>query len=1114
MFKAWSINRLLKLWAFATILAILVISTVAIYTNDLFSSSQNNLIEKVLPIENASRQINAVASLFITRQKQVIASRSIESIASLTPRDQLESEFAIQWKQISASVDSESDTKIVDALNEYYREFLLVDSELLRLITEQHTIRKELLAKTNKVAELEQSVRNNVEAVSGRINLQHSLNNRKLARTLNKKLSLEEVNQQMSEQESIEKMSQGIRLSILQISAVTQKLLLSDNPDMLLSIRDNNIKQYQTVLLNNIQLLKRSLTNNSELLELMESLEREVTSLMAIVIEDDSAIYKLRLKQIEINQLLAEGQQKSITILKKITVKLDTLASIVRDKSLRTVKNSTKTVEQAQLLIMILAVCITFGMIGFIISIAKRINTSLAELSSAMHALSAGFFDTRLKVLSGKSEFGVIATDFNQFAFNTQKLIGDLADAKNTLQVREQYLSTILNGVPEAILTISAEGVITSTNPVAEEVLKADDETLTGLNLNYFLAEEYRDMSLDEISSILEGNRELEGNNYDNKSFSMWLSLNRVSNFKEDMWVCVIADITAWKKAEQNLKTTSSELDAILENALVGIAFIKNRTLLRVNSKFEQLFATDRVIVEGESTRMLYASDEIYDQMGEDAYSALSAGESYIAEIRLARQDGSLFWGMMSGKAMDVSDPHSGSIWLFEDITVQRENDEKLRRLANSDSLTGLPNRSVFNDRLEHAIHKAHRNSARLAVFFLDLDHFKHINDSLGHKAGDILLCEVATRLKSCIREGDTVARLGGDEFTVILEEVRSARHVGGVANKVLNAIAQPYVLDGVEVNVSPSIGISLYPADGRDVDLLVRNADAAMYHAKNTGRNNFQFYSGEMNAQAAKRLSMETSLRRAIENNEFYLHFQPQVDIRTGIITGAEALLRWRNEKWGDVSPAEFVPILEDAGLISAVGQTVIKQAIEAYLTLKDKLDPDFRMAVNLSGRQFQGGQLTRFIEDQLATTGMLAKNLELEITESVLMDDTELAITTLNSLSGVGITLAIDDFGTGYSSLSYLKRFPLNVLKIDRSFVRDVNIDKDDAAIVMAILAMSHRLNLEVIAEGVETAEQLKFLEDNDCDRVQGYFFSKPLSLEGFSSFIDDNSVVLIKN
>lgn len=360
-----------------------------------------------------------------------------------------------------------------------------------------------------------------------------------------------------------------------------------------------------------------------------------------------------------------------------------------------------------------------------------------------------------------------------------------------------------------------------------------------------------------------------------------------------------------------------------------------------------------------------------------------------------------------------------------------------------------------------------------------------------------------------CVREGDTVARLGGDEFTVILEDVRSAKYVAKVADKILAAISQSYFLDTTEVNISPSIGISLYPSDGRDVDMLLRNADAAMYHAKKHGRNNFQFYSAEMNAQADKRLAMETSLRRAVENNEFFLQFQPQIDLETGVISGAEALLRWYSEPWGNVSPVQFIPILEDTGLIAEVGEQVLRQACQAFMTIKETVDTDFLMAVNLSGRQFKGGQLTAYVRQLLEELDMSAKNLELEITESILMSDSDSAITSLRELAEMGITLAVDDFGTGYSSLSYLKQFPLNVLKIDRSFVRDVTEDTDDAAIVDAILAMSKRLELDVVAEGVETSGQLTFLQEHGCQRVQGYYFSKPLMLEDLITFIKHEEI-----
>jgi len=1111
MFKSWSIKSLLQLWSFATILAILVIASVAIYTNNFFSESQNNLTNNVLPMEDASRQISAISFSFITRQKQIIASNSLDDVNILVSRKNLEKEFSRQLQRMLSLVDDNAvGRQIVNSLQDNYQRFLDVDSQLLQLIRSQHELRNQLKKLTDAGALLEQKIQNQVEGISGRINLRVSRNKR--ARRLSQakegnKAFVETII--FSEQDAIQKLSQSVRLSVINISYLTQNLLQSESADTLLSLRDNDIRQHESILESDINQLKGKLQFDRALLTMTEVLERDILELMRIVVEGDSAIYHLRLKQLENNKLLRLGQKHSISILKIITEKLNGLSTLVSGESLQTVSKSVRVAEQAQWIILLLSIFITLGMIRFIISISRRINSPLSELRSAMHALSSEQFDTRLNVVEGKSEFAVLATDFNVFAGNTQKLIGDLADAKDSLQVREQHITAILHGVPEAILTLTSSGEIQSTNPAAERVLKANKDTIVGMNLSRFFTEEQKISSLSSIESHLKVSQEFDGLDYNNQPFSMWLSLNSISSVNDGLWVCVISDITAWKQAEENLKTTSSELDTILENAMVGIAFIKERTLQRVNQKFEQLFGYEREDIEGQSAQSLYLTDDAFSQIGEQAYSILRSGESFEGEVQLVRKNGEAFWCSLSSKAISADRPQDGSIWLFEDVTLQREKDEKLLNLASLDPLTSLPNRTVFNDRLEHAIHQSHRSSTRLAVFFLDIDHFKHINDSLGHKAGDILLCEVAQRLKECVREGDTVARFGGDEFTIILEDVRSAQHVGKVADKILTAISQSYMLENTEVNVSPSIGISLYPADGRAADLLLKNADAAMYHAKNNGRNNFQFYSSEMNAQAAQRLTMETALRKAVEQSEFYLHFQPQINLETGIISGAEALLRWNSEQWGDVSPAEFVPILEDTGLINEVGCVVLRQAVQAYLSLQDKLEPDFQIAVNLSGRQFQGGQLSAFVRDLLLETGMKAKNLELEITETVLMDDKKLAITTLNELSDLGITLAIDDFGTGYSSLSYLKQFPLNVLKIDRSFVRDVTIDADDAAIVDAILAMSRRLNLKVVAEGVETKEQLDFLQTHGCEKVQGYYFSKPLGFESFRDFVEQANI-----
>lgn len=685
---------------------------------------------------------------------------------------------------------------------------------------------------------------------------------------------------------------------------------------------------------------------------------------------------------------------------------------------------------------------------------------------------------------------------------NSHKAFNDL---KSQLAKQEHNFNTILNGLPEAVLTLTSTGEVASANAYAAEVFSVDAAALVGENIVRFFAPEHGVSSIEDIISQQEQSRDFKGIDYQGQPFFMRVSLNTIENGDEQYYLTIISDITALKETENQLTTTSLELDTILQNAMVGIAFIKDRVLLRVNQKFEEIFAYENDEIIGKSTRYLCSDSESFEQLALETYKQLEQGEPYEGLMKLSKKNGELFWCSISCKAISAARPQDGTIWLFEDVTQQYESDEKLKKLAQLDSLTGLPNRGVFNDRLNHAIHKARRNGGRLAIFFMDLDHFKHINDSLGHKAGDQLLIEVAKRLQKCVREEDTVARLGGDEFTVILEDILSVQFVAKVAEKVMASILKPFKLDSTEVTISPSIGVSLYPADGRSADGLIRNADAAMYHAKNSGRNNFQFYSAEMNAQAMHRLAMETELRKAVEQKKFTLHFQPQVDINTRQLLGAEVLLRWHSDKWGDVSPTEFIPILEDTGLIGTVGETIIKEACRAYMKLKDKLRPDFKLAVNLSGRQFHGTPLSVFVKNTLEAEGMSAKNLELEITESILMQDTELAITTLSELTKLGVTLAIDDFGTGYSSLSYLKKFPLNVLKIDKSFVNDVTRDADDAAIVDAILAMSHHLQLDVVAEGIETEEQLTFLQQHHCQRGQGYYFSLPLDFTDFSMLVD---------
>ena len=425
---------------------------------------------------------------------------------------------------------------------------------------------------------------------------------------------------------------------------------------------------------------------------------------------------------------------------------------------------------------------------------------------------------------------------------------------------------------------------------------------------------------------------------------------------------------------------------------------------------------------------------------------------------------------------------------------------ERVEYLAYHDGLTALPNRSLFSKLLSQNISEARRYHRQLAVLFLDLDRFKYINDTLGHHAGDQLLQEVASRLKACLRASDTVARLGGDEFVVLLPELSEAKYVANTAQKILSAIAKPFKLQGQEFRVTASVGISLYAQDGLDEQTLTKNADIAMYQAKQQGKNNFQFYSEKLNAESLERLTLELGLRHALERNEFRLHYQAKRDIRSGQITGMEALLRWEHPDLGLIAPMQFIPVAEETGLIVPIGKWVLRTACLQNIAWQQQGLPHLGIAVNLTARQFVDDNLLTDLAAILAETGMEAGLLELEIAESLLMQDVKRALQVLNGLKKLKIRIAIDDFGIGYSSLSALKQFPLDSIKIDRSFIRDVTSVAEDKALTEAIIAMGRTLSLTVVAQGVETREQADFLRDNACDEFQGFYFNKPVPADQF--------------
>jgi len=453
---------------------------------------------------------------------------------------------------------------------------------------------------------------------------------------------------------------------------------------------------------------------------------------------------------------------------------------------------------------------------------------------------------------------------------------------------------------------------------------------------------------------------------------------------------------------------------------------------------------------------------------------------------------------------VDEQGRFAGYRGVSRDITPRKRAEERIQYLATHDSLTGLPNRVMFAELLNHVLALARRNQRKFAVLFIDLDRFKFINDSLGHEAGDALLCEVAKRLKESLRASDIVARLGGDEFVMLLQDLGNSEQAGIIARKLLSAVIKPIELNGQECRVTASIGISVFPDDAPDETSLMTHADLAMYHAKEEGKNNFQFYDGRLETMSLERLSMESKLRRAIERDELSLHYQAKLDLATNAISGVEALLRWNSAELGAVSPAKFIPVAEETGLILAIGKWVLRSACSQSMQWQRSGLPPVRVSVNLSPRQLNDPELVAAVRDVLAETGLKPDLLELEVTESSVMHNVERALEVLCALKDMGVQLAIDDFGTGYSSLAQLKRFPIDTLKVDRSFIRELPADSEDKAIAEAIIAMGKTLSLTVVAEGVETREQQEFLRERACDQMQGFFFSKPVAAADFAELL----------
>jgi len=866
--------------------------------------------------------------------------------------------------------------------------------------------------------------------------------------------------------------------------------------------------------------------------------------------------------------------------------------------------------------IFVLGAQLAISMALIVLFMNRRLLGPLRRLMRFSDRLSHGDFDTRLEA-GGNDELGRLAAQLEQMRAAIRQLFEDIGQ-------REERFRTIVTQVPGAVFRYRPDGPIDFISDAIEEIVGYTASQLMRSNTHAWvdlICPEDRRMHRRAVKQAVGAMQPyaLEYRIIDAVGTERWVAENGQPQAGPQglVWVDgIIADISQRKHHEMRIEALLTEQSAILDNVMFGVMFVRNRRIVSVNRRCEELFGYGHGGMTGSSTAIVFPTQYEFEEAGERQYPALAAGGDFSEERHYRRQDGSLFWALVSGCALDPLRPGEGSIWVYADITARKEAEEKLRlsatvlehiadavmvvdiegvivavnpaftqitgyteaeavgqhssltrsgrhddlfyqtmwdeliasgfwrgeiwrrrkngeiylewltisavrdtraltthyvgvcsditiikqaqekldHLAHHDPLTALPNRLLFHDRLQHALQRATRDEEQLAILFIDLDRFKNVNDTLGHHIGDELLQQVAAQLSARLRDGDTLARLGGDEFIVLLEKVDGQYGATQVAEKLVTMFEQPFLVAGHELFVTCSVGVSLFPGDAQDLNMLIRNADVAMYQAKARGRNGYRFYAPSMTGEGIERLRLETFLRRSIEKNEIFLNYQPQVEIDTGRLVGVEALVRWNHPELGLIAPARFIPLAEDSGFINQLGKWVLDEACRQMMRWQEQGLRVPKIAVNLSVKQFERGSIAGMVAAILAETGLEPQRLQLEVTESVIMNTGD-ALGFINDLHAIGVGLAIDDFGTGYSSLAYLKQLPVQTLKIDRSFIKDISTDANDEAIAIAIIQLGKSMHLSVIAEGVETQEQAAFLLRHGCKLAQGYFYSKPV-------------------
>ncbi|HEY1722820.1 MAG TPA: EAL domain-containing protein [Magnetospirillaceae bacterium] len=671
---------------------------------------------------------------------------------------------------------------------------------------------------------------------------------------------------------------------------------------------------------------------------------------------------------------------------------------------------------------------------------------------------------------------------------------------KARIRQAEPYQQAI-DALGEAIISTDITGRVIHCNPAGVRLFGDKSGDMRDRNLGEYLIDPAHPTESPEIllarvtERLATIHRGLIGLRRDGSRFSVDVSGTRMSQQGGAAYIVIFRDVSQQAADMAKLRRAAAVFDATTEGIMVlGLDW----RIEAVNRAFMTITGFAERDVLGHRPNFL-TTKKADPNLSDIVAAAVRDAGRWDADTRGHRKSGEAYSERLTVTGVrDDTGAITGYVAVTADVTQRRQDEERIRYQANFDSLTGLPNRSLFMDRLSLAVTTADRNKNRVALMFIDLDGFKLVNDTLGHDAGDSLLREAAKRLTATVRAGDTVARLGGDEFTVVMPNLPEAHPAPVVAQRIITALEEPFRFKNQEALVSASIGITVFPDDGHDVHTLLRNADAAMYQAKESGKANYRFYTADLNAQATERLAIKSGLAKALKRNEFQLDFQPRRELASGRITGVEALLRWTSRELGSMSPGKFIPIAEETGTIGPIGEWALGAACERQRAWHAVGISDVRVAVNLSGRQLRQPNIVQVIANQIERVGGSPEGLEIEITELIVMRDADHSAATLRQLHDMGIRIILDDFGTGYSSLSVLKRFPVDMIKIDQTLIKPISSDVETLEIVRAIISMGHSLHRRVVAEGVETQEQAERLTELQCDEIQGYLVSPPVSAE----------------